>query len=330
MRLHRWGWVVFTLLLTQAGLAQGTLEDYQRAERFLPDNVKHLVTVADVRPHWIDKTNRFWYRRVDTKGSTFILVDAEHNSAVPAFDHDKLAAALARLSKREYSATDLPFHDIDFVEDAKSVSFETAGRQWTCSLSDYDCKASPAEDTNQSLSPDKRWAAFVKDHNLFLRNVSTGAVSQLTRDGERAWDYATPLPWLKEMIEQGTEDVKQAPTIFWSPDSSKLLIYRIDSRNVTRLPSIQYVPPDQLRPKAFSVAYTLPGEDLPKAYPIIFDSQSGTRVDVKTAPLEMPSQEGPDAGWSSDSKTLFYDYDDRGFKAKEIRTIDPQTGEQKY
>lgn len=332
MRLPQWRWIVFTLVLSQTVVragAQGTLDDYQRAERFVGDNIKHLVTVADVSPHWLEKTNRFWYLKVDTKGSSFVLVDAESNTAGPAFDHEKLAGALTKLTKRQYSATDLPFHDIDFVSGGKSVQFEAENVRWTCSLNDYECKPSPADDPNQSRSPDKRWAVFVKDHNLYLRNLSTGATAQLTQDGVRAWDYATPLPWLKEMIEQGTEEVKQPPTIFWSPDSSKFVCYRIDSRDVTRLPSIQYVPPDQLRPKAFTVAYTLPGENLPKAEPIIFDVQSGRRIDVKTSSLELPSQEGPDVEWFPDSKTWFYDYDDRGFKAKEIRIVDAETGDQK-
>jgi len=41
--------------------AQGTVEDYQRAQRFLPGNLlRRLVYVADVHPNWIEKTKRFW------------------------------------------------------------------------------------------------------------------------------------------------------------------------------------------------------------------------------------------------------------------------------
>src|SRR5256885_16522815 len=82
-------------LVPSAALAQGTLEDYQRAERFLPGNVRHLAYVADVSPHWIEKTNRFWYRRVGQKDTAFILVDAEKNTSSPAFDHERLASALS-------------------------------------------------------------------------------------------------------------------------------------------------------------------------------------------------------------------------------------------
>src|ERR1035438_9734890 len=51
--------------------AQGRLEDYQRAERFLPRNLERLVEIANVEPHWIEKKNRFWYRQMDAQGSQF-------------------------------------------------------------------------------------------------------------------------------------------------------------------------------------------------------------------------------------------------------------------
>src|SRR5437773_7206989 len=89
--------------LLPCAFAQGTLSDYQRAQRFLPGNLRHSIYVADVSAHWLDKTNRFWYHKVSPKGSEFILVDAGRNTVAPAFDHEKLAAALARLTKHEYS-----------------------------------------------------------------------------------------------------------------------------------------------------------------------------------------------------------------------------------
>ena len=332
MLLIRWRWVVPGVLLLLSGLhavAQGTLEDYQRAQRFLPGNVRHLVFVADVRPNWIEKTNRFWYHRIGPNAAEFVLVDAEHNTSVPAFDHEKLAAALSRSMKRECKPTELPFDDIEFVDSGKAIRFQVDKAQWTCQLANYECKESPAENPDEALSPNKRWAAYVKNHNLYVRDVSTGQVVQLTQDGVTDWDYATPLPSLRHLIEPGADEDTTRPAVFWSPDSLKLVTYRIDSRNAGRFPSVQFVPSDQLRPKAFTVVYPLPGETLPAAAPIIFDVPSGKRIEVKTSPLEIPFQDGPDFDWFPDSKTIFYDYDERGFKAKELRIVDPESGEQK-
>src|SRR5580698_9283606 len=327
--------VLWLSLALPAALAQGSLGDYQRAEKFLPGNVRHLVYVADVSPHWIEKTNRFWYRRVGakvgSKESEFVLVDAEQNTSRPAFDHERLATALSQATKQEYSATALPFSEIEFVDGGKAIRFSVDGAQWSCTLATYECQKEQAhpEITNEVLSPNKRWAASVKEHNLYLRDVSTGTMLQLTNDGVAGLDYATPLPSLRVMVDQGTEEVKQPAAVFWSPDSSKLVTYRIDSRNSGRFTSLQFVPPDQLRPRAFTYVYPLPGEVLAKAQPIIFDIQSGKRIDVQSPAIELPFQDGPGFDWFPDSKSFYYDDDARGFKAKELRVVDASTGEQR-
>ena len=316
---------------TVPAAAQGTLEDYQRAERFLPGNLRHHFFPADVTPHWIEKTDRFWYRKLGPKGTDFILVDAEQNTSTPAFDQARLVTALTQASKQAYSATDLPFSDFEFVEDSKAIRFSVDDGRWTCTLAIYECRAEKPnpERPNETVSPDKRWAAYVSDHNLFLRDLSTGTILQLTHDGIAAWDYATPLPSLRLLVEQGTDDVKQAAAVFWSPDSSKLVTYRIDSRNSGRFTSLQFVPPNQLRPRAFTYVYPLPGEVLAKAETVIFDIQSGKQIDVQNATQELPFQDGPDYEWFADSKRFHYEYYDRGFKVKELRVVDASTGEQK-
>lgn len=334
MRLvyRRWGLTVLVCaLLAPKGSAQGTIADYQRAQQFLRGNLRHRVYIAEVNPHWLEKTSRFWYRKVGLTGSEFLLVNAEQNTSAPAFDHARLAAALSRAANHEYSASALPFEDIEFVDGEKAIRFSVEDAQWKCLLGTYECQKepSPPERANESLSPNKRWAAFVKDHNLFLRDTSTGTELQLTHDGVVAWDYATPLPSLRVMVDQRTENVKEPAAVFWAPDSSKFVTYRIDSRNSGRFTSLQFVPPDQLRPRAFTYVYPLPGEVLAKAIPIIFDVQSGKRIDVESASIELPFQEGPGFDWFSDSKSFRYDYDERGFKAKELRVVDAATGEQR-
>jgi dipeptidyl-peptidase 4 len=311
---------------------QGTLEDYQRAQKFLPGNARHLFTSGDITPHWIEKTDRFWYRSTGPKGSEFILVDAEQNTSNPAFDHARLAEALSHAAKQSYDAGKLPFDTFTFIDKGKGIRFEIESGQWTCNLDTYECKRGEqpaASEQYEERSPDGRWAAYVENHNLLLRDTTTGTVVPLTRDGEPGWDYATPIPSLRPMLAQGTSDVKERPAVFWSPDSSKLITYRIDSRHAGHFTSVQFVPPNQLRPKTFDVVYPLPGEVLPKAEPIVFDVRSLKRVDVKTAALDIAFQGGPFFEWFPDNKRFHYQTEDRGWKRVELREVDAETGEQK-
>src|SRR5437667_2850356 len=322
---------VVAFLPLPAVLAQGTREDYQRAQQFLPGNLRHRVYVADVIPHWIAEKNRFWYRKAGTKGTEFILVDAEQNASGPAFDQARLAASLSKAAKREYQPTELPFDTFDYAKDGRSISLQVDGMPWTCQLENYECQREPEPVAGQyeEASPNKEWVAYVKDHDLHVRYVPTGEVVRLTRDGEASYDYAMPIPSLRPMVAQGTEDIKQRPAVFWSPDSRNLVTYRMDTRNAGRFSYLQFVPPGQLCPKEYTVVYPLPGEVLPKAEPIIFEVQSGKRIEVKTAPIEIQFQGGPGFDWYEDSKAFSYDAWERGEKSIELREADAGTGEQR-
>ena len=308
--------------------AQGTREDYARAERFLPGNVRHLVSEADVTPHWIEKSERFWYRKDSPVGKEFLLVDAARNTRVPAFDHGKLAGALSQAAGKQYQTNKLPYDSFEFIQQGAALRFEAEGARWTCTLDEYKC-SKDAESSGRQwevASPDGKWAASVEHYNLYLRNVSTGEVVPLTHDGEKSWDYATPLPNSRLLVEQGNENVRQRPAVFWSPDSSKLITYRIDSRHAGRFTTIQFVPPDQLRPKAYTYVYPLPGEVLSKAQPIVFDIQSGKRIEVHTDPLEIEFQGGPSFTWFKDSKRFHYVFRSRGYKQAQWREVDADSG----
>src|SRR5882672_11912062 len=77
------------------------------------------VYKSQIAPHWFQNNSRFWYRN-DLRDSAkeFIIVDAEHGTRQPAFDHEKLATALSKVAREHYTADRLPFTDIEFIEEA--------------------------------------------------------------------------------------------------------------------------------------------------------------------------------------------------------------------
>jgi hypothetical protein len=106
-------------LASSSSRAQGTLDDYKRAEK-LREMFQGKVFKERLDPHWIGETPRFWYR-TDVRGSReFILIDAEKASRAPAFDHERLAQALSKAAGQEFAAAKLPFEEFAFVEDGES------------------------------------------------------------------------------------------------------------------------------------------------------------------------------------------------------------------
>src|SRR5215475_7816240 len=81
------------LLLPVFANAQGTPADYERAAG-LREKFQGLVAGAPDRATWVGKTSHFWYRKAVKGGYEFVLMDAETLAKKPAFDHEKLAAAL--------------------------------------------------------------------------------------------------------------------------------------------------------------------------------------------------------------------------------------------
>lgn len=308
--------------------AQGTRADYERASRFLVGDLRQLVQPADIQPGWIEGTDNFWYLKPGRK-TKFLLVDTEKDTVSPAFNQTRLAGALSRASGRVVKPDHLPFRRLEFVEKGAAIRFEAFARQWRCELTKYSCEGKQLPAIEENISPDGKWAAFVNHHNLYIRNLSTGTTSQLTRDGKESWDYATPLPSSDLLVKQGTQDVKQRADVSWSPDSTRLVTYRLDSRSAGRFPTIQFVPPDQLRPKVFTYVYPLPGEVMPTVQPIIFDLDTLKRIDVHTDPIQIFFQGGKHFSWFKDSKRLHYVFRSRGNKRAEFREVDAETGRQR-
>ncbi len=336
MTSHFRRWIVpaiLVALLPASALAQGMRAAYQRAESFLPGNLQKHVYVADVFPHWIGKGNRFWFLKMGLQGKQFILVNAAQNTQGLAFDQARLAASLSSATGKTYVANNLPFYSFEYVKDGHSIRFSIDETRWTCQLATYACKKSPPISRYESISPNGQWAAFVRNHNLYVRDVTTGTISQLTHNGVPGDDYATPLPDLRTLVAEDVtngDDVRERPAVFWSPNSERLITYRLDSRNAGRFTSLQYVPPHQLRPIAYNYVYPLPGEILPKAMPIVFNLETGARrIGVKTRPLQIQFQGGPYFRWLPDNKHFIYEYDGRGEKYIELREVNADTGVQR-
>ena len=139
-RLMSFALVLFFLLsLPSLVAAQGKAADYERANN-LRDRLQGLAVNVPERANWVGETSRFWYRKSVKGGISFVLVDAATLEKKPAFDHEKLAAALAAASGEKFTAVTLPFPSISFVDKERALEFAAAGSLWRCDLGSYECK----------------------------------------------------------------------------------------------------------------------------------------------------------------------------------------------
>jgi dipeptidyl-peptidase 4 len=107
-----------------------TTQDYQAAEQLLrrPARPGELVIGDKVRPQWIDGGGRSWYAVSNGTGRRFVLVEPSAGTREPAFDHARLAAALAAASGQQVDPEALPFMAIELAGNA--VEFDAFGEHW--------------------------------------------------------------------------------------------------------------------------------------------------------------------------------------------------------
>jgi len=212
--------------------------DYARAEKFMPYKVDRLV-YGTVRPTWLPN-HRFWYRATSVAGSEFMIVNAATGERQPAFDHAAVAAALSAAIGAHYDANHLPFSTFVFARGEHSIFVDVKGKHFECTLEPLPVRCFVSKDDarllaeenhaaafrdalahNESLSPDGKEVVFIRDYNLWLRNLATGKETQLTTDGVKNFGYATDnAGWIHS----------DRPIVAWSPDSTKIATYQQDQR----------------------------------------------------------------------------------------------------
>ena len=167
-------------------------EDYKRAEQLLSWNISDNVWRNNISPQWIDD-DRFWYRvRVDG-GHRFYRVDPVAGERGEAFDHERLADSISSVIDERVTAGNLRFSTFRYLRDETAIRFTANEVELECELSDYQCVTTdrPDHPENSVLSPDERWAAFIRDHNIWVRDMESGEDVALTSAGERRFGFGT-------------------------------------------------------------------------------------------------------------------------------------------
>ena len=199
-----------------------TEEDYARAERALGATTQALVTGQPVRPTWL-ADGRFWYRAQRSAGAEYLIVDPVRKTRVAAFDPSKVAQALSRAADTTIAAAALPAVEISSTPAGLQLAFDVGTRRFRCDPAGLACESAPRAriDRTSVASPDGKQAAFIRNHNLWVRDLGTGQERALTTDGREDYGYATNnAGWVRG----------PNPVLVWSPDSRRIATFQHDAR----------------------------------------------------------------------------------------------------
>jgi dipeptidyl aminopeptidase/acylaminoacyl peptidase len=289
------------LAMAMAVVAQSpktfTNEDYARAEKMMGYNTDPLIDRAAVMPVWLSGS-MFWYRVLTPTGSEYVLVDATKKARTSYADKTGLAAAIS-------VAMGKPF-DASHLGDGRR---DRGGRGGS---------------GNEVLSPDGKRAAFIRDWNLWVKEVPTGLEIQLTTDGIKNFGYATDNAGWKS---------GDGPILRWSADGKKIATFKDDQQQVT---DMYLVTTNVGKPVLHAWKYPLPGDSvIPMIHRVIID------VDAKRIiPLDIPADPHratlsddvassgtfDDVDWSDDNAQLAFVSTSRDHKHEKFRIADAATG----
>jgi dienelactone hydrolase len=302
--------------------AQGTLADYERsfqfAERIRQSGFSAAGT-ATALSQVSNKAARFWYQR----GGEFVLVDAATGNKTPAFDHAKVAAALTNISGTEVKPDRLPAAGLRFSDDDLWVELIVNEVRYRVSRQNYVADKHPDQrganryptalpaptvlGVNGPLkSPDGKSEAFIRNFNVWVRTRNAKDARALSVDGSEANPYR---------LGMGA----------WSPDSSKLAVYRVRLGQHRTIAYIESSPADQVQPKYSRVEYAKPGDILDIPQPVLFNVAAGTQTPIDTALFANPYQVTP-LNWRKDSRAFFFEFNQRGAQAYRVIEVDAVSG----
>ncbi|MBY5952446.1 DPP IV N-terminal domain-containing protein [Algoriphagus marincola] len=109
------------LALAQEPIYKG---NYELASRFAPAKLRKMIFSTSVNPHWMKKSDRFWYEYETSDGKRWYVVDPVRKTKTELFDRDKLAAEITKAVKDPYDGQHLELDDLKLLEDENTIRFK--------------------------------------------------------------------------------------------------------------------------------------------------------------------------------------------------------------
>jgi len=283
---------------------------------------------SKINPQWSEDNSHFWYRNDLPKGEReFIFVDLEKGERRPAFDHKKLAESLSSITNAKTDSSKLPIDRLNFDVKKGELYFQSIGRTYKCDLNNYNISEidksqfpgqskrlerdktnkEKEEQTNsfrpsREVSPDGKWRAFIRDHNIFIRAMGSEEEIQLSKDGKEGNSYQTP---------------------YWAINSKNLISFRVEPDQVGVVHLHESSPREGGRAKLHTRRYALPGDKFTSHELNWFDIEKKIHTKPEVGIIDF---RGPRPRWTQDGRYFRYQKIDRGHQRFRVIEVDIFTG----
>ena len=234
---------------------------------------------------------------------------------------------MSSITKAKTVSSNLPIDRLNFDVKKEELYFQAMGRTYKCDLNNYNIseidksqfpgqsKGLERDKTNKQkeqqtdsfkpsreVSPDGKWRAFIRDHNIFIRATASEEEIQLSKDGKEGNSYQTP---------------------YWATNSKNLISFRVEPDQIGVVHLHESSPREGGRAKLHTRRYALPGDKFTSHELNWFDVEKKIHTKPEVGVIDF---RGPRLRWTQDGRYFRYQKIDRGHQRFRVIEVDIFTG----
>ena len=263
-----------------------TLKDIFQSGKFYPKMAYGIKSMADGQSYTLlknDSLNVYSY-----KSGKIIKTIVTANRLIPEGDTVHIRFRSYKFSKDEQKILIPTETEFIYRHSSKSNYYI-----WNIQNEKLSQLSENGKQRLADFSPDGSMVAFVRDNNLFIKNLETGNEEQITKDGLFSHIINGTTDWVYE------EEFSFTKAFFWSPDRAKIAFYRFDESNVKEYCLTMF---GDLYPEEYKYKYPKAGEDNSVVEIFVYDLDSKSTEKMNIG--EEIDQYIPRIKWTTDPNVI--------------------------
>lgn len=208
-----------------------------------------------------------------------------------------------------------------FTNTVRVWRYNTKGDYWVLNLETEEFRKLGGDAKTSTLmfakfSPDNKKVAYVREHNIYVENLTDGKITQLTFDGSETTINGT-FDWVYE------EEFDCRDGFRWSPDSKKISYWQLDASGIGVFYMINTT--DSLYSRIIPVQYPKVGTQNSACKIGVIDAEGGKTVWMNI-PGDPRNNYIPRMGWHDSSQEIWFQYFNRAQTRLEVYLGDAESG----
>lgn len=222
-------------------------------------NVSKTITLDDIYKKGVFRENSVYGIRSMNDGEHFTTIEKGKKITRHSFKSGEVVDVLFNSIEDDFNIRDYEF-SADETKILLTVNAEYIYRRsFTADYYIYDIQSKELKKVSENgrqmfaaFSPDGSKVAFVRENNIYIKNLSTDEEKQITFDGKFNHIINGGTDWVYE------EEFSFTRAFFWSPKGDKIAYYKFDESEVPVFNMTKYN--SELYPENYAYKYPKAGE----------------------------------------------------------------------